>query len=70
MLEGSAPDREYFSEQAAVGIVHASPEGEILTCNARFAEIIGYPLEQIPGLTFKENRTPEDGPSVTEAFKR
>ena len=70
MLEGSAPDREYFSEQAAVGIVHASPEGEILTCNARFAEIIGYPLEQVPGLTFKENRTPEDGPSVTEAFNR
>jgi diguanylate cyclase (GGDEF)-like protein/PAS domain S-box-containing protein len=70
MLEGSTQDRQDFSEQAGVGIVHTSPEGEILTCNARFAEIIGYPLEEIPGLTFKENRTPEDGASVTEAFHR
>jgi len=40
-------------DQAAVGIIHASFEGRILRCNARFAEIIGYPIEEIPGKTFQ-----------------
>jgi diguanylate cyclase (GGDEF)-like protein/PAS domain S-box-containing protein len=47
-------------EQAAVGIVHTSFEGRILRCNARFAEIAGYPREEIPGMTFQQITAPED----------
>ena len=47
-------------EQAAVGIVHTSFDGRILQCNARFAEIIGYPIEEIPGLTVQQITAPED----------
>ena len=47
-------------EQAAVGITHLSPEGKILRCNARFAEIIGYPAEKIPGMTVQQITCPDD----------
>ena len=47
-------------EQAAVGIVHTSFEGRFLRCNARFSEIVGYPLEDIPGMTFQQITAPED----------
>lgn len=47
-------------EQAAVGIVHSSIEGRILRCNARFAEIIGYPLEEVGSLTFQQITMPEE----------
>jgi len=40
-------------DQAAVGIIHASFQGVILRCNARFAEILGYPVEEILGKTFQ-----------------
>ena len=51
--------RETF-EQAAVGIVHTSFSGEFLRCNARFAEIIGYPLEKIRGMTFQQITVADD----------
>jgi len=47
-------------EQAAVGITHTSFDGKFLRCNARFAEIIGYPLEEIPGMSFHQITAPED----------
>ena len=47
-------------EQAPIGIVHASLEGRYLRCNARFAEIIGYPQEEVPGLSFQQITVPED----------
>jgi PAS domain S-box-containing protein len=47
-------------EQAAVGIVHTSMDGRLLRCNPRFAEIIGYPIEEVPGLTFQQITAPED----------
>jgi diguanylate cyclase (GGDEF)-like protein/PAS domain S-box-containing protein len=47
-------------EQAAVGIVHSTFDGRYLRCNARFAEIIGYPLEEIPGMTIEQITFPED----------
>jgi diguanylate cyclase (GGDEF)-like protein/PAS domain S-box-containing protein len=59
-----------FLEQAAVGIVHATPEGHILRCNAEFAEMIGYPRDEVRGLTFQEITSEEDGASCIEAFKR
>ncbi|MGD1063572.1 MAG: PAS domain S-box protein, partial [Terracidiphilus sp.] len=45
-------------EQAAVGIVHTAIEGRFLRCNARFAGIIGYPLEEVGGLTFQQITPP------------
>lgn len=51
--------RETF-EQAAVGIVHTSFDGSFLRCNARFAEIIGYPPHEIPGMKFQQITAPED----------
>jgi diguanylate cyclase (GGDEF)-like protein/PAS domain S-box-containing protein len=47
-------------EQAAVGIVHASFDGRYLRCNTRFAEIVGYAQEEIPGMTFQQITLPED----------
>jgi len=47
-------------EQAAVGIVHTSKEGGFLRFNARFAEIIGYPLEEVGSLTFQQITPPEE----------
>ena len=47
-------------EQAAVGIVHGSIEGKFLRCNARFAEIVGYPLEEVGSLTFQQLTPPEE----------
>jgi diguanylate cyclase (GGDEF)-like protein/PAS domain S-box-containing protein len=41
-------------EQAGVGIVHTSFDGRFLRCNARFAEVVGYPMDEIPGLTFHQ----------------
>jgi diguanylate cyclase (GGDEF)-like protein/PAS domain S-box-containing protein len=46
-------------EQAAVGIVHTSMDGQFLRCNARFAETIGYLPEEIPGLTFQKITAPD-----------
>ncbi len=47
-------------EQAAVGMLHTSLDGKILRCNGRFAEIVGYPLDTVPGLTFQQITHPDD----------
>ncbi len=57
-------------EQAAVGIVHASFEGRVLRCNARFAELVGYPLKEITGLTVRQMTAPEDMPETGRALER
>jgi diguanylate cyclase (GGDEF)-like protein/PAS domain S-box-containing protein len=61
--------RETF-EQAAVGILHTSLEGRILRCNSRFAEIIGYPLEDVCRLTFQQITPPEDLDQSVGVLKR
>lgn len=50
--------RETF-EQAAIGIIHLSFDGRILRCNRRFAAIVGYPLEELPGKTVQQLTPPE-----------
>jgi PAS domain S-box-containing protein len=47
-------------EQAAVGMVHTSFDGRFLRCNPRFAQIVGYPIEELPGMTFQQITYPED----------
>ncbi|HEY1578487.1 MAG TPA: EAL domain-containing protein [Terracidiphilus sp.] len=59
-----------FLEQATVGIVHATPEGHILRCNAEFAEIIGYPREEVRGLMIQEITPDEDGALCLSSFQR
>ena len=57
-------------DQAAVGILHVSFEGQILRCNARFAEIIGYPIEEILGNTIQRFTPPEFRAETTAAFQQ
>ena len=59
-----------FLEHSTVGIVHATPEGQILRCNTEFASIIGYAREEVRGLSFQEITSEEDGASCLEAFRR
>ena len=46
-------------EQAAIGIVHVSFDGEILTCNPRFSAIVGYSQDELPGMKVKQITPPE-----------
>ena len=57
-------------EQAAVGIVHTSFEGVFLLCNTRFAEIVGYPHQEIPGMSFQQITAPEDLDASLDTLKR
>ncbi|WP_109489205.1 bifunctional diguanylate cyclase/phosphodiesterase [Occallatibacter savannae] len=59
-----------FLEQAPVGIVHATPEGHILRCNVEFAELIGYPREEVRGLMFQEITPDEDGKQAIGSFQK
>lgn len=47
-------------EQAAIGIIHTSFEGHFLRCNPRFAEMVGYSREELPGVDFQQLTHPED----------
>jgi len=53
-----------------VGIVHSTPEGHILRCNAEFAEIIGYPREEVRGLMMQEITPDEDGAQCLASFQK
>jgi diguanylate cyclase (GGDEF)-like protein/PAS domain S-box-containing protein len=57
-------------EQAPVGLVHTSFEGRILRCNTRFAEILGYSPEEIPGKSVQELTAPEDIAQSVEQLQR
>ena len=41
-------------EQAAIGIVHSSFEGQVLRCNKRFAEFLGYSAEEVAGMSVEQ----------------
>jgi diguanylate cyclase (GGDEF)-like protein/PAS domain S-box-containing protein len=59
-----------FLEQATVGIVHTTPEGHILRCNAEFAEILGYPREEVRGLMMQEITPDQDGAQCLASFQK
>jgi diguanylate cyclase (GGDEF)-like protein/PAS domain S-box-containing protein len=46
-------------DQASVGIIHTSFEGKILRANPRFAEILGFPLDEVVGKNFQQFTPPE-----------
>jgi PAS domain S-box-containing protein len=46
--------------QAAVGVAHVGLDGRWLRVNERLSEIVGYPREELLGLTFQDITYPED----------
>ena len=57
-------------EQAAVGILHVSFDGRVLGCNPRFADIIGYPSEEVPGKNLSDLTPPEYLPETLERVRQ
>lgn len=49
-------------EHAALGIAHVSPDGLLLRVNRQFAELLGYPQEQLAGMHIKALDVSEDLP--------
>ena len=70
MSEKPTLESRNFPEQATVGIVHATPEGHILRCNSEFAEIVGYPREEVRGLMMQEITPDEDAAQCLGAFQK
>ena len=69
-LETSEERYRAIFEQASVGILQTSFEGHILRCNRRFAEIIGYPIEEVSGLTVQQITAPDDLVSTTAVLQQ
>jgi len=69
LRESEARYRSTF-EQAAIGIVHASFDGRILLCNARFAAILGYGAGELSGINVQQVTAEEDRPANIEAMQR
>ena len=57
-------------EQAPTGIVHSSLDGHFLSCNPKFAEIIGYELDEIRGLHFRDVTLGSDLPANEDILKQ
>jgi len=47
-------------EQVALGITHSTFDGRILRCNASFAALVGYTMEEICGISVDEITPPVD----------
>jgi diguanylate cyclase (GGDEF)-like protein/PAS domain S-box-containing protein len=69
LLDSEERYRSSF-EQAAVGIVHTSFEGRFLRCNPRFAQIVGYPAEELVGMEFASITAEEDLDAGLEILHR
>ena len=63
-------DSRDFHAQTTVGIVHATPEGNILRCNTEFADILGYSREEVRNLTFQQITHEREGAVCVESFQR
>jgi len=68
-IQLSASEARYRAtfEQVGVGLLHTSFAGEILLCNERFAEILGYTTSELYGMrmqeiTFEEDRVTSSAP--------
>lgn len=56
-------------EQAAVGISHVSLTGQLMRINERFAQIAGYPKEELEKLTFQTITHPQDLDADLDQYK-
>jgi diguanylate cyclase (GGDEF)-like protein/PAS domain S-box-containing protein len=57
-------------EQNALGIVQYCIDGRCIRSNNRFAQIVGYPAEEIPGLTITDLTLPDDPDRSRAILKR
>lgn len=57
-------------EQASVGIAFAALDGQLLQCNQRYCEIVGYPYEELIGRSFADITHPDDLPLNREYLRR
>ncbi len=53
MRESEERYRATFS-QAPIGIVHTGRDGRMLRCNVRFAEFLGYSIEEVVGMNLSQ----------------
>lgn len=47
-------------EQAAVGIAHVNPDGQIMRINQKFCDIVGYSNQELKALSFRDITHPDD----------
>jgi PAS domain S-box-containing protein len=62
LIESEQQLRATF-EQAAVGITHLAPDGQVRIANDRFCAILGYSSEELQTLTSQDITHPEDLPN-------
>lgn len=60
---------ERIVEQASVGIALVAPDGTWLEVNGRFAEMLGYSIEQMHGMRFQQTTYPGDLEDSVAAFR-
>jgi len=41
-------------EQAAVGVALSDTQGQVLTCNQKYAELLGYTIEEVKALSYQD----------------
>jgi diguanylate cyclase (GGDEF)-like protein/PAS domain S-box-containing protein len=69
LLESEERFRSTF-EQAPIGILHVGLETNILRCNIRFSEFLGYTPEELVGLTAQDLLAPEELESRLGALEK
>lgn len=57
-------------DQASAGIARVALDGTILTANARYAEIVGLPLDEVVGLSTEAVSHPDDVAPTTRALEQ
>ena len=57
-------------EAAAVGMAHVAPDGRWMRVNRRLCEVVGYPREELLGLTFQDITHHEDLDKDLEHVRR
>jgi PAS domain S-box-containing protein len=60
MLRESEEQFRATFETAAIGLAHVMPGGRFLRVNRKFAEIVGYPADELLAKTFAEITHPDD----------
>ncbi|WOD36989.1 PAS domain S-box protein [Nodosilinea sp. E11] len=59
LKESEARFRSTF-EQSALGIVEASLDGQMMQVNQKFCQMIGYPMAELRGKTYRDITHPDD----------
>ena len=63
-LQGADQPYRVFIESMNEGAVTMSPDGTILHCNSRFADMLGRPLHNIMGASFFDLLADKEGPGL------